>query len=187
LSTDNYLAPGSDIVALMVFEHQTHVHNLLTKANYAAQQAMYYQANLNRALGQPIDAPLDSTTRRIESAGDKLIEGLLFADEAIITETIAGSSEFAQEFSSRGPHDGRARSLRNFDLKSRLFRYPCSYLIYSPSFDGLHPSMKAYVSKRLCEILAGRNDAGFSHLSVADRNSIAEILRETKSSLWADE
>lgn len=187
LSTDNYLAPGSDIVALMVFEHQTHVHNLLTKANYAAQQAIYYQANMNRALGQPVDAPLDSTKRRIESAGDKLVEGLLFADEAIITETIAGSSEFAQEFSSRGPHDSRERSLRDFDLKTRLFRYPCSYLIYSPSFDGLHPSMKAYVSKRLREILAGRNDAGFSHLSVADRNAIAEILRETKSSLWADE
>ena len=187
LSTDNYLAPGSDIVALMVFEHQTHVHNLLTKANYAAHQAMYYQTDMNRALGQPVDTPLDSTTRRIESAGDKLVEGLLFADEAIITETIAASSEFAEEFSNRGPHDSRARSLRDFDLKTRLFRYPCSYLVYSPSFDALHPVMKAYVSRRIREILAGGEDAGFSHLSVADRNAIAGILRETKPSLWAVE
>ena len=47
--------------------------------------------------------------------------------------------------------------------------------------------MKAYVSKRLREILAGRNDAGFSHLSVADRSAITEILRETKPPFWVDE
>ena len=187
IRVDNYLEPGSDIVALMVFEHQAHVHNLLTKANYAAQQAMYYQASMNRALGQPIETPLESTTRRIGSAGEKLVAGLLLVDEAAITGGIAGSSTFAQEFSSRGPHDSRARSLRDFDLKTRLFRYPCSYLIYSPAFDALHPAMKAYVSKRTQRILAGRDDVGFSHLSDADRCAIAEILRETKPSLWVDE
>jgi len=187
IRVDNYLEPGSDIVALMVFEHQAHVHNLLTKANYAAQQAMYYQASMNRALGQPIETPLESTTRRIGSAGEKLVAGLLLVDEAAITEVIAGSSAFAQEFSSRGPHDSRARSLRDFDIKSRLFRYTCSYLIYSPAFDAMHPAMKAYVSKRIQRILAGRDDVGFSHLSDADRCAIAEILRETKPSLWVDE
>ena len=186
VKTDNYLIPGSDIAALMVFEHQAYVHNLLTKANFAAQQAMYYQAGMNRALGQPIETPLESTARRIESAGEKLVAGLLFVDEAVITETISGSEGFADEFSSRGPRDSRSRSLRDFDLNTRLFRYPCSYLIYSPSFDGLHPEMKAYASRRLREILEGRNDAGFEHLSVTDRRAIAGILRETKPSLWDD-
>ncbi len=185
--TENYLTPHSDIVALMVFEHQTHVHNLITQANFAAQQAMYYEAALNKALGEPDSHRLESATRRIASAGDKLVAGLLFADEAPLTHPIAGTSPFAQEFQQSGPRDSQGRSLRELDLTTRLFKYPCSYLIYSPAFDALHPAMKSYVGQRFRDILAGQGGADFAHLSPADRQAIAEILYQTKHDLWSSE
>ncbi|WP_232536343.1 hypothetical protein [Lacipirellula parvula] len=187
LRTENYLTPHSDIVALLVFEHQTHVHNLIAQANFAARQAMYYEAALNKALGEPEDHRLESTTRRIASAGDKLVAGLLFAGEAPLTHPIVGTSAFTQEFQQAGPRDSQGRSLRDLDLTTRLFKYPCSYLIYSPAFDALHPAMKSYVGQRFRDILAGQGGAEFAHLSPADRQAIAEILYQTKHDLWSSE
>jgi hypothetical protein len=185
ISADNYLTPYSDAVALMVFGHQTYVHNLITRANFTARQALSYQAMFNRALGKPESEPLESVTHRIESAGEKLVQGLLFANEARIEKPISGSSDFAEEFAQIGPRDKQGRSLRDFDLTTRLFKYPCSYLIYSRSFNELPPIMKTFVAKRLREILAGHGDDGYSHLSQTDRQSISEILRDTKPELWA--
>ena len=183
-STRNYLTPHSDIVALLVFEHQTLVHNLITKASFTARQALHYETGLNRALGEPEGKRLESTTRRIESAGEKLLQGLLMADEAPLHDRIAGASEFADKFVQVGPHDGQGRSLRDLCLSVRLFKYPCSYLIYSRAFDELPPVMKGYVTSRLQDILAGRGGEGFAHLSASDRQAIVEILQETKPDLW---
>ena len=130
ISVNNYLTPHSDAVALMVLSHQTYVHNLITKANFTARQALRYQAEINRALGNSPNEKLESVTHRIEGAGDKLVAGLLFVDEARIEKPIEGGSGFAEKFAQAGPRDKKGRSLRDFDLKSRLFKYPCSYLIY---------------------------------------------------------
>ena len=185
LATNQYPTPHSDIVALLAFEHQTFVHNLITKANFAARQALYYQAGLNRALGKPEDERLESTTRRIENAGEKLVQGLLMCREAPLAGPVVGTSGFAERFCQLGPRDRQGRSLRDLDLTTRLLMYPCSYLIYSPDFDGLPPVMKEFVARRLQEVLAGQGGADYAHLSVADRTAIAEILRETKPDLWA--
>ena len=170
----------------MVLSHQTYVHNLITKANFTARQALRYQVEFNRALGNPPDEKLESVTRRIESAGDKLVAGLLFVDEAPIEKPIEGSSGFADKFVQAGPRDKKGRSLRDFDLASRLFKYPCSYLIYSRAFDELPPPMKSYVAARLKDILEGGGGDSFSHLYADDRHSILEILRDTKPDLWAE-
>ena len=83
-----------------------------------------------------------------------------------------------------GPRDSHGRSLRDFDLERRIFRYPCSYLIYSPAFDALPVAVREYVSKRLNEILSGEDQtAEFQHLSAEDRRAIREILAETKPGL----
>ncbi|MGE3317615.1 MAG: hypothetical protein AB7O26_21095 [Planctomycetaceae bacterium] len=192
----NYLAPHSDLVALMVFEHQAMLHNLITQANFAARQALHYEAELNEALGDPPGYRRESTTRRIADAGDRLVKGLLFVDEAPIASKIAGTSGFAGSFSAVGPRDRRGRSLREFDLSKRMFRYPCSYLIYSPQFDALHPEMRSYVAERLRAVLLNSDDGGektqgkeqlnaFKHLSPEDRLAIWEILNETKPALFA--
>ena len=117
-------------------------------------------------------------------AGEKLVRYLLFCDEELLTTRIAGTSTFAADFPARGPRDRRGRSLRDFDLRTRIFRYPLSYLVYSPSFDRLPAEGKDYVYRRLWEVLSGQDTSReFKHLSTAERQAILEILRETKSGL----
>ena len=89
-----------------------------------------------------------------------------------------------EEFARRGPRDARGRSLRDFDLERRLFKYPCSYLVYSPSFDALPGPVKDYVLRRLHDVLTGRDQSkDFAHLSAADRLAVLEVLRDTKPGL----
>ncbi len=179
-----YLTPHSDIVALMVLEHQTDMHNLITRANYDTRRALRDAAVLNEMLGEPADHLGPSIKRRIANSGEKLLKYMLFVDEAELTDAMQGTSAFAKEFALRGPRDTEGRSLREFDLKRRLFKYPCSYLIYSEAFDGLPNQVKHHVYDRLREILAqGKADEDFSHLSAADRGAISEILQDTKQDL----
>jgi hypothetical protein len=181
---DQYLSPYSDIVALMVLEHQMLVHNRLAKANFETRRALYYEKGMNEAFGEPKDNRLESTTRRIQSAGDALVEAMLMVDEAKLSAPIIGTSEYADKFSQAGPRDDRGRSLRELDLQRRLFKYPCSYLIYSEAFDGLPQEMRDYVWQRLWNVLTKEEDAAkFAHLSSEDRQAIIEILRETEPEL----
>ena len=95
-----------------------------------------------------------------------------------------GTSGFAEEFAAKGPRDGKGRSLREFDLKTRIFKYPCSYLIYSEDFDALPAPAKTYVYHRLLEVLSGRDQSGdFERLTKADRQAVLEILLATKTDL----
>ncbi len=184
IRTDNFLAPHSDLVALLVMEHQAIAHNLLVQANFTARQAAHYEALLNKELGEPDDHRWQSTASRIKSVGEPLVKYLLFSGEARLTEPVRGSSNFVQEFAALGSRDTHGRSLRDFDLERRIFRHPCSYLIDSPSFHALPAEMKAYVWTRLGDVLSGRDQTpAFAHLSVADRTAIWEILRDTHSAL----
>ena len=101
-----------------------------------------------------------------------------------LTDRITGTSSFAADFSARGPRDSKGRSLRDFDLKTRLFRYPCSYLIYSRAFDSLPKEVKEYIYQRLWEIFNGRRTGKEDpQLTSADGKAIVEILSETKQDL----
>lgn len=189
-TVSNYLSPHSDIVALMVLEHQVLVHNRIAKAGYAVRSALHYQEGMNRALGEPLDNRLESTTWRIESAGNDLVEALLLVGEAPLTAPLQGTSTFADDFQKLGPHDPQGRSLRELDLERRIFKYPCSYLIYSDAFQQLPEEMRDYVWKRLDQILAGefKDDEErekYAHLTEADRVAIREILKGTVEDLPA--
>jgi hypothetical protein len=178
--TSKYLTPHSDIVALMVLEHQADAHNLITRANFQTRQALHYQQSLNRELHEPAAHVWDSTKSRIRSAGEPLVEYLLFSGEAKLTAPVRGTSAFTEEFPQRGPRDRVGRSLRDFDLQTRLFKYPCSHLVYSPSFTALPHEVKSYVLGRMHEVISEEDKTGkFDHLSSADRAAIDEILSET--------
>ncbi|HEX3703818.1 MAG TPA: hypothetical protein VHU82_10830, partial [Vicinamibacterales bacterium] len=114
-NTKPYLSPHSDAVSLMVLAHQTHIHNLITVAGYAARTG--------------------SPDQQVEAAVDRLVKGMLFAKETALTAPVKGTSDFAAEFVEHGPRDHQGRSLRDLDLEHRLFRYPLSYMIYTESFD----------------------------------------------------
>jgi hypothetical protein len=180
--TEAYPTPHSDIVALMVLEHQAMAHNLITQASFAARQALYQEAILNRETGEKPNRRWPSTTSRINSAGDALVKYLLFSEEAPLTAEVRGTSEFAAEFAKLGPRDGQGRSLRQFDLQRRMFKYPCSYLIYSPAFTDLPKEMRDYVWQRMDQVLRGRDTSQeFAHLSSEDRLAIRQILGQTHS------
>jgi hypothetical protein len=76
------------------------------------------------------------------------------------------------------------RSLRDLDLKQKLFRYPCSFLIYSEAFDSLPKPASDEVFRQLWAALTGqRRDAKFSAIPEADRTAVLDILRQTKPGL----
>ena len=188
--TAPYLNGGhSDIVALMVFDHQVQAHNLFTQFNYQTQWAVRDSRAINEALGKTggagaNDELSDSAKRRISSAGEKLVRYLLFCDEDLITDRIQGTNTFAADFAAKGLRDRKGRSLREFDLRRRIFKYPLSYLIYSPSFDALPAQAKDYVYRRLWDVLSGKDtSAPFKHIATDERQAIVEILRDTKADL----
>jgi hypothetical protein len=182
--TAAYLTPHSDLVALMVLEHQTEMHNRITRANFLTRRALYEEADLNKALGRPVGTRSDLTERRIQSACEPLVKYLLFSGEAKLTDRLKGTSGFAEEFVKRGPRDAKGRSLRDLDLQTRMFRYPCSYLIYSEAFNGLPGAAKEYVLQRVWDVLSGADTSDpFAHLSDGDRRAIREILLATKKDL----
>lgn len=180
IDVEPYLTDTSDIVALVVLEYQTAVHNLITRANHETRVALAQSDEINRALGAPLRPLTEGSKRRIGYACEPLVEALFYGEEAPLTAPIKGNSTFAAEFEKRGPFDRKGRSLRQFDLAKRIFRYPLSYLIYSKAFAGLPPEAREVVVGRMKEILDGRDSkAEFSHLSAEDRQAIREIVRDT--------
>jgi hypothetical protein len=163
-----YLTNKSDIVALLVLQHQADVQNLITRLSYDARTAEDKR-----------DEPLDETIER-------LLRMMLFVDAVEYTAPISGEPKFAEQFASRAVRDSQGRSLRDFDLTRRLFRYPLSFVIYSPAFDALPADVKRAFYRRLNEVLTGADGSGdFAHLTAADRDAIAAILRDTHSGLAA--
>ena len=181
VTSDNHLSATSDIVALMVLEHQTRLHNLITRANYEAREAAHLDRTMNEALGRAMDHVSESTQRRIASVGDALLSGLLCVDELELTSAIKGSSGFAESFSRRGPFDSKGRSLYQLDLKKHMFQLPCSYMILSEHFDGLPDSAMKYVQSELLAILSKRKlPPKGARINDADCLAIREVLNDLK-------
>ena len=169
--TTHYLVPTSDIVALMTLEHQTRMTNLITRIGWEERIAQK-------------DGKLQEAQSRLDFVADELVSYMLFVGEAKIREPITGVSTFTKTFPERGPRDEKGRSLRDFDLHKRLFRYPLSYMIYSEAFDSLPDIAKQKIYQRIYDVLSGKNqDPKFSTLSAEDRQAILEILRDTKPGL----
>ena len=161
IDTRTYLSPHSDIVALMVFAHQTHMTNLLIDIGWKTRIGMYRDEALR------------------EAARD-LVDYLLFVDQPPLSARIEGTSGFDAWFAARGQHDSQGRSLRQFDLEHGLMRYPCSYMIYSDAFEGLPAEAKEAIYQRMWQILSGEEKGvRYGRLSLADRKAIVEILRDT--------
>jgi hypothetical protein len=169
--TTPYLAPHSDVVALMVLNHQTRMTNLLTRLGWQSRIAAH-------------DAKTGTLPPHVRDTVLELVDYMLFVDEPPLPSPVRGSSSFAADFASRGPRDNKGRSLRELDLTKRLLRYPCSYMIYTEAFDALPAPAKAAVYERMWAILSGAvKDPDYAKLSTADRKAIIEIVRETKKGL----
>lgn len=173
LDMRGYPTPFSDIVALMVFEHQGRMMNLLTRVGWEIRVAVFE----NRA---------DFSKGSLRDAIDEFVDYLLFIDEAALPSGLAGSSGFAEAFTAHGARDRQGRTLRAFDLRTRLFRYPCSYMIYSDAFDQLPSVGRDAIYRRLWLVLSGQDRSPrYARLSKEDRRAVVNILRDTKPSLPA--
>jgi hypothetical protein len=173
-NTSRYLAPTSDIVALMTLEHQTRMNNLMTRIGWDARIA------LREGKGTLEPAARDRINPEIE----EMVGYMLFVDEEPLKQPVKGVSTFTQTFAQRGPRDAKGRSLRDFDLQKRLFRYPLSYMIYSAVFDGLPEVVRERVYQRLYDILTGKDKSQtFAAISAADRQGVLDIVRATKPNL----
>jgi hypothetical protein len=167
-----YPTPHSDVVALMVLEHQAHMTNLITRLGWEARLAAA--------------EPSEDASLRVREAAADMVDYMLFVYEAALPGPVQGSSGFAAAFAAAGPRDSKGRSVREFDLRDRLFRYPLSYMIYTPAFDALPAAARDAAYRRLQEILGGREKhARYAHLTPAIRQSLIEILRDTKKDLPA--
>ncbi len=173
---DGYPTAHSDIVALLVLDHQTHMTNLITRVGWEARRVLF------RDEGQSTDDP--RFVELMEEAASELVDYLLFVDEAPLPDGITGSTRFTETFAERGPRDDAGRSLREISLDGRLFRYPCSYMIYTDAFDGLPDLAKEAIYARIWEVLSGAvTESPYSELSLADRQAVVEILSATKPDL----
>src|SRR5262245_55024947 len=178
--TAGYLSSHSDIVALMIFEHQMHLMNLLTRIGWEARVTEAQRASTPgfRPAGTD-DKPI-----AMAAAAAEVVDYMLFVGEPPIGNLIRGSSGFRERFEQQGPFDRNGRSLRQLDLVSRLMRHPLSYMIYSPLFEGLPCAAKDAFYQRLWLVLSGdARGPQYQHLSLADRRAIAEILKDTKKDL----
>jgi hypothetical protein len=182
IGKDHHLTRHSDIVALMVLEHQTLVHNRITEAGFETREALYRQQALRDQ-----SVTLSTSSRSvIQHQATKLVKAMLFHNEAKLVDDIQGSSSYSEDFSTKGIKDKQGRSLRDLDLTSqgRLFLYPCSFLIHSKSFDALPPPLLREVYAQLYDALTSKTpgEAG-QQIAAEKRSEILEILRDTKTGL----
>jgi hypothetical protein len=163
---DHHRTGHSDVAALMVFEHQTHMHNFITRLNYAATLALRQYGHV----------------KYLKSASEAFLKYMLFTEEVPLTAPLQGTSGFASRFSKLGPKDRKGRSLYELELQTRMFKHPCSYLIYSEAFEKLPQPLLEHLYRRLWDVLTG-TDQALCKMAPETRQAILEILADTKPDL----
>jgi hypothetical protein len=171
IDTTPYISSGSDIVALLVLEHQIELQNRLIRMSYESRTRLFQEGDINE--------------QTLAELGKPFLESMFMLNEVALTETVSGTSGFTEYFQSLGPFDSQGRSLRELDLESRTFKYPFSYQIYSDAFDSLPDKVKTYLYSRIRTILLEEDsDPVFSAIAKADLVAIAAILQETKPEIF---
>lgn len=182
VDTRRYLLKTSDVLPMLMHDHQVHVHNVLSTANQDARIALHRWPAMREILGLPKDAPPQGSCLVVfDSQAEKILDALLCRDEAgWPAEGFRSDGVFAAAYAKTRKPDPQGRSLRDLDLKTRLFRYRCSPLIYSRSFATLPGQLRDNVLLRLSSGLrAFPPSPAFGHLSEPERVAIHEILTAT--------
>lgn len=170
VNLDAYLRPTSDVVALLVLEHQVEVQNAITRLNYDSRTLLEQNPGAGGAELDPLIRPL--------------LDSLFMAHEAPLADKVEGSSGFREYFEQQGPRDAQGRSLRELDLESRTFRLPLSYLIYSDAIKALPDAVRTRLFAQVRAVLQQESGAvEYPHLNADQRGAIVAILQETMPEL----
>ncbi len=186
--TTRYLTNTSDIVALLVLEHQTAMQNTITRAALNCRRMLDYQRNLQRELKETVTEEIkyDSVRSVFDSSAKELVDDLLFQGEAELPVGLHGSPGFQSAFADGARRTKEGSSLKELSLAGHLFKNRCSYQIYSAAFLALPAQLKQRVYERLARILTAETpEPRFAYLPADERRRIAAILRETHSELTA--
>jgi hypothetical protein len=190
INSKPYITNKSDVVSLMVLEHQTNIQNLFTRANFKVRTVMSRNAQVSSQVSN--QASSDAAPRTWEEMSGRnqnvlkvmiepLVKAMFFVDAVGLGSPFQGTAGFDVWFQSQGPRDKKGRSLRELDLKNKVFRYPLSYMVYSPGFESLPPVVKEYVFRRIGEVLQGQDHSGvYDFILEEDRKAALEILLATK-------
>jgi hypothetical protein len=174
---DRYPVTTSDVLPQLLHEHQAGFVNRVLEASYRART--YLHAGQG-ALTSEHEEELDKQARL-------LVRYLLFADEIVLpSDGVEGDAAFKSDFLRDRRITTQGVSLKDFDLRTRLFKHRCSYMIYSPVFEGLPPAMKERVYRRLGEALnVEKPDQEYAYLPAVEKGIIRGTLKETLRDLPA--
>ena len=163
-----YPISGSDTLALLLHDHQTHMHNYITRLHLEGLQRLTEYGHIRY---------LDIQIRAF-------LRYLLFTEEVPLPSPLSPTADFLAAFQQNAKKDARGRSLKDLDLHTRLFRYPCSFLIDSDAFRKMPEIVRQKILERLHAILTHKDEhPDFAALSAEDRQAVLEILRDTAPDL----
>jgi hypothetical protein len=169
-----YLVPTSDIVPQLLHEHQVGFVNRVIEANYTAREKLAAGDGKTAGAG----------TAELNELATALVRYVLFADEAKLPAPVRGEGAYARDFTAQKKASSSGLSLRDLDLKTRLMKHRCSYMIYSTLWDGMHPLFKQSVEAKLWNALQENSaDRTFAYLPANEKREIRQIIKETKTGL----
>ncbi len=180
--TSRYLTATSDVVALLVFEHQMAVQNSLTRAAHSTRKMLEYQRELQKPLRDPqTDEPAyDSVKSVFNGAVESVLDHLLFRHAAPLPAGVTGAENFRRVFVGRSPRSEAGDALKDFQLRDRIFKNRCSFLIYSEMFAELPIQLKNRILDRLHAALHDDDPRGrYAYLEKDEKRRIYEILLAT--------
>jgi hypothetical protein len=168
---ERYPVATSDILAHLIFEHQVGFTNRVTEARYLTRAAL--AAGKGRLRNEDVKA--------LEAKADALARYLMFAEEAPLPrEGIEGDSAYKADFLRNRKAGPDGSSLKDLDLRTRLFKHRCSYMLYSRVFTTLQPEFKKLVYARLSVALGEASTSrDFNYLPVTERRAIRNIVSAT--------
>lgn len=169
---ENYLRPenASPLLPQLIHEHQIGAVNLLTAALYRA-----------REVTTPGHGPVtEAESAELQNLARQIVRYFLFAEEAALPEGgVSDPNGFWQDFTKNKQTDAQGRSLKDPELKTRLFRYRCSYMIYTPLWRGLPPVIKDRIWRKLHQALTDPSHPDGTHLPADEKQAIRDIIAAT--------
>ncbi|MCX6954551.1 MAG: hypothetical protein NTV51_20550 [Verrucomicrobia bacterium] len=178
-----YLRPTSDVVALLVFEHQMAMQNSLVHAAFAVRRMTAYQHGLQKTFKEPeTDEPAYDSVRSVfASTVLDVVDHLLFRNAAPLPAGVTGHGGFRKNFAQDAPRSRDGHALKDLFLDGRLFAQRCSYLIYSESFRALPETLRVRILDRLESALLSRDPKDrYAYLPAEEKQRIHAILLETQ-------
>lgn len=166
-----YPVDTSDVLPHLIFEHQVGFTNRVTEARYLTRAAL--------AAGKGRLSTEDA--KMLDAKAAEFVRYILFADEAPLPrEGITGNAKFKEDFLRTREAAPDGTSLKDFDLRTRIFKYRCSYMIYSRAFTTLPKEFKDRVYAKLSVALNDTTPSReFAYLPAAEKRAIRGIVSAT--------